>query len=153
MMYYLRPVEILLIEDNPSDVRLIVECFRDSKISARIVAVDDGELAITRLSQDVPGSPTPDLVILDLDLPGMPGLAVLEAIKADSRLRRIPVIVLTTSACDANVMRAYELQASCYLTKPSDWDGFADLVRSIEAFWLQRVQLPSSNSDARTSDD
>ena len=147
-------IEILLVEDSEMDVRLIKECLKDAAVTHNISHVPDGEAALAFLHRGVQyaDAPRPDLVILDLNLPKMSGMEVLEAAKADHKLKSIPVIVLTSSAIAEDVHRAYDLQASCYLSKPLDLDGFADLVKKIEDYWLHHVQLPKDGAADDGSD-
>ncbi|PZS36195.1 MAG: response regulator [Pseudonocardiales bacterium] len=139
-----RPIQILLVEDSPGDVRLTEEILRDAKIANDLHVVNDGEQAMDflRSAGAHAGAPRPDLVLLDLNLPRKDGREVLAELKTDSELRRIPVIVLTTSSADEDVLRSYDLNANCYITKPIDLDEFISVVRSIEAFWLSIVRLP-----------
>jgi len=140
-----RSVEILLVEDNPGDVRLTQEALKDNKVHNHLHVVGDGveALAFLRGEGRYAGSPRPDLILLDLNLPRKDGREVLAEIKADTELRRIPVVVLTTSKAEEDILRAYDLSANCYITKPVDFDQFIRVVRSIEDFWLAMVKLPS----------
>jgi two-component system, chemotaxis family, response regulator Rcp1 len=140
-----RPIEILLVEDNPGDVRLTVEALKDGKVSNRLHVAMDGVEALAFLRQEGPhaGAPRPDVILLDLNLPKKDGREVLAEIKADDHLRRIPVVVLTTSSSEQDILRTYDLHANCYITKPVDLDQFMDVVRSIENFWLSVVKLPN----------
>ena len=139
-----RPIEILLVEDNPGDVRLTIEALRDSKVRNNLhVAVDGVDaLAFLRHEGRYAEAPRPDLILLDLNLPKKDGREVLAEIKADAILRTIPVVILTTSRAEQDVLRSYELQANCYITKPVDLDQFITVVKSIEDFWLTIVTLP-----------
>ncbi|HWP29423.1 MAG TPA: response regulator [Chloroflexota bacterium] len=139
-----RPIEILLVEDNPGDVRLTIEALRDGKIRNNLHVARDGVEAMAFLRREGPyaNAPRPDLILLDLNLPRKDGREVLAEIKADARLRTIPVIVLTTSAAEQDVVQSYNLHANCYITKPVDLDQFITVIRSIEAFWLMIVTLP-----------
>jgi CheY-like chemotaxis protein len=139
------PAQILLVEDSPGDVRLTREALRDAKICNELHVVRDGEsaLAYLRGEGEHAGAPRPDIVLLDLNLPRKDGREVLEEMKADDELRRIPVIVLTTSVAEGDVLRSYDLHVNAYVTKPLDLDGFVAVVRSIESFWLSIVRLPS----------
>jgi chemotaxis family two-component system response regulator Rcp1 len=139
-----RPIQILLVEDSPGDVRLTEEVLRDAKIANHLHVVADGEQAMEFVGGDGvhADAPRPDLILLDLNLPRKDGREVLAELKADPRLRGIPVIVLTTSSADRDVLRSYELNANCYITKPIDLDEFISVVRSIESFWLSIVRLP-----------
>lgn len=139
-----RPVEILLVEDNPGDVRLTREALKEGKIRNHLHVAFDGVEAVAFLRQEGPyrDAPRPDIILLDLNLPRKNGREVLEEIKADPELRRIPVVVLTTSEAEQDVVRAYTLNANCYICKPVDLDQFIDVVRSIEDFWFTVVKLP-----------
>jgi CheY-like chemotaxis protein len=139
-----RPAEILLIEDNAGDVRLAVEALKDAKVHNHLTAVSDGASALSLLRREgkYASAVRPDLILLDLNLPGKDGREVLSEIKADPGLRSIPVVVLTTSQAEEDILRAYNLSANCYITKPVDLDRFAEIVRSIEDFWLSIVKLP-----------
>jgi chemotaxis family two-component system response regulator Rcp1 len=138
------PIEILLVEDNPADVRLTKEALKGSKVSNNLVVLGDGEQALAFLRREgkYADARRPDLILLDLNLPRKDGREVLADVKADPDLRRIPVVVLTTSAGEEDVLRAYNLQAACYITKPVDLDQFIKVVRSIEDFWMTIVKLP-----------
>lgn len=140
-----RAIEILLVEDNPGDVRLTQELLRDGKIANRLNVVEDGVQAIEFLRQQGKflRAPRPDLILLDLNLPRKDGREVLAEIKFNEAWRRIPVIVLTTSQAEEDILKAYDFYANCYITKPIDLDQFIQVVQSIEAFWLTIVQLPS----------
>jgi CheY-like chemotaxis protein len=139
-----RPVEILLVEDNPGDVRLTLEAFREAKVCNKIHTVHDGEEAMAFLNRDgtYANVPCPDLILLDLNLPKKDGREVLAEIKADEGIKHIPVVVLTTSRAEQDIIQSYELQASCYVTKPVDLDQFMATVKSIGDFWLALVKLP-----------
>ena len=141
-----RTVEILLVEDNPADVRLTREVLENGDDSTRLRVVRDGEeaMAFLRREGEYAECARPNLVLLDLNLPKKDGREVLEEVKADSELCRIPVVVLTTSAAEADISRSYELQANCYITKPVDLDEFFDVVGSIKSFWLASARLPSA---------
>jgi two-component system, chemotaxis family, response regulator Rcp1 len=140
-----RPVEILLVEDNPADVRLTREVLEHGQSTARINVVEDGEeaMAFMRREGEYAESPRPKLVMLDLNLPKKDGREVLQEMKSDPALCRIPVIVLTTSAADSDIHRSYDLHANCVITKPMDLDEFFLVVRMIEDFWLTTARLPS----------
>jgi CheY-like chemotaxis protein len=135
-----RPIEILLVEDNPGDVRLTLEALRDSKVRNNLQVARDGVEALEFLRRT--DAVRPDLILLDLNLPRKDGREVLAEIKADPLLKTIPVVVLTTSRAEQDVLRSYELQANCYITKPVDLDQFITVVKSIEDFWLTIVSLP-----------
>ncbi len=139
-------LEILLVEDNPADVRLTREVFEGGRLSTHLNVVSDGEQALAFLRREgiYESAPRPKLVLLDLNLPRKDGREVLEELKSDRALCRIPVIVLTTSAAQSDIMRAYELRANCFITKPLDLDEYIAVVRSIEDFWLATARLPSS---------
>jgi len=137
--------QILLVEDNPGDVRLIVEALRGAKVATELHVVGDGEEAIDflrRLGRHTE-APRPDIVLLDLNLPRLEGREVLADIKADADLGRIPIIVLTSSSAREDIVRSYELHANCFITKPVDFKEFIAAVRSLEGFWLQVAQLPA----------
>ena len=137
-------VEILLVEDNPGDVRLIMKAFKECRLRNHISVVEDGVEAIAFLRRQgkYPSAPRPHLILLDLNLPRKSGREVLEEIKADRELRRIPVVVLTTSSAEHDLLRSYDLHANCYINKPVDLEQFVVVVRSIEDFWLTLVKLP-----------
>ena len=139
-----KPIEILLIEDNPGDVRLTKEVLMEGKVRNHLQVVGDGveAMAFLRRENNYAEAPRPDLILLDLNLPKKDGREVLQEIKADHQLRRIPVVVLTTSAADEDILRSYELRANCYITKPVDLNQFIRVVRTIETFWLTIVSLP-----------
>ena len=139
-----KPIQILLVEDSPGDVRLTEEVLRDARVANELHVVEDGEQAMAFVGGRAShrAAPRPDLILLDLNLPRKDGREVLAELKADPELRRIPVIVLTTSSAERDVLRSYDLSANCYLTKPVDLDEFISVVRSIEAFWLSLVRLP-----------
>ena len=137
-------IEILLVEDNPVAIRLTQEAFKESKLTNRLHIVRDGEEALAFLLCEglYAHAARPDLILLDLNLPRKNGWDVLAVIKADGALKRIPVVVLTTSAAEQDILRAYELHANCYITKPMDLDQFIAVVKSIEEFWFVIVKLP-----------
>jgi len=139
-----RPIEILLVEDNPGDVRLIVEAFKENKLRNKLDVVEDGVEALAFLSREdkYADAPRPDLILLDLNLPKKDGREVLAEIKADENLRRIPVVILTTSKAEEDILKAYDLNANCYITKPVGLDQFIKVVKSIKEFWLTIVKLP-----------
>lgn len=138
-------VEILLVEDNPADVRLVCDAMSTGEITKHVTVVTDGEAALQYLGRLPPyrQAVRPDLILLDLNLPRVDGRAVLEAIKADRVLRHIPVLVLTSSNAESDVRESYEKHANCYLRKPSDLDEFLDLVGGLESYWLRFVSLPT----------
>lgn len=141
-----RPIEILLVEDNPGDVRLIREALNDGKMANRMSVVGDGVSALQFLRREPPHqeAPRPDLVLLDLNLPGKDGHEVLSDIKADGGLRAIPVVVLTSSEEERDVLRAYDNHVNCYVTKPVGMSDFMSIVKTVESFWLSIVELPST---------
>jgi len=139
-----RPLRILLVEDSRADARLIVEGMLETKARITLNVAEDGEAAMDYLRRQgrYEDADAPDLILLDLNLPGKDGREVLADIMADEKLRRIPVVVLTTSKAEEDVTRCYELGANCYITKPVGLDRFIDVVKSIEEFWLDVVTLP-----------
>lgn len=139
-----KPIEVLLVEDNPGDVRLTQEVFREGRIDIALNVARDGVEALDYLHRrgEFTDAKPQDLILLDLNLPKMDGKEVLAEIKCDPVLRHIPVVVLTTSTAEADVLGAYDLQANCYIVKPVDLDQFVSVVRSIEDFWLAIVRLP-----------
>jgi CheY-like chemotaxis protein len=140
-----RPIEILLVEDNHIDVRLTKEALREGKIRNNLHVARDGEEAMSFLLRQAPYADAmrPDVVLLDLNLPRMDGREVLARIKQDPDLRRIPVVVLTTSKADEDILRSYDLHVNCYITKPVDMNRFIDIVRAIDEFWFSIVTLPA----------
>jgi chemotaxis family two-component system response regulator Rcp1 len=138
------PIEVLLVEDSPGDVRLTQEAFREYSNPVRLHLAADGIEAMAFLRREGihTNAPRPDLILLDLNLPKMDGREVLALIKKDKNLKIIPTIILTTSDDEADVVISYQLQANCYLRKPAHWDAFDSLVRSINAFWLTKAKLP-----------
>jgi two-component system response regulator len=141
-----KSIEILLVEDNPGDVRLTQEALREGKIRNSLHVVEDGEsaMAYVRREGEYTGMPRPDLILLDLNLPRMDGREVLAEIKADPDLKRIPVVVLTTSQAEEDVLKVYNLNANCYITKPVDFEQFIKVVSAVEDFWLTIVRLPAA---------
>ena len=141
---YGNPIEILLVEDNAGDARLAQEALKDSKIINHVSVVDDGVEAMAFLHRQgkYAKSPRPDLVLLDLNMPKKDGREVLGEMKAADTLKRIPVVVLTTSKAEEDIAKSYDLHANCYITKPIDLEQFMKVVKSIEDFWLTVVQLP-----------
>ena len=139
-----RPVEILLVEDSPSDAEFTVEALKEAKVRNHLNVVEDGVQAMEFLRRQgqFAQAPRPDLIMLDLNLPRKDGREVLAELKADDTLKTIPVVVLTTSRAEQDVLRAYQLHANCYITKPVDFQQFLEVVRSIESFWLFVVTLP-----------
>jgi CheY-like chemotaxis protein len=138
------PIEVLLVEDSPGDVRLTREALKDAKVHLNLHVAADGveAMAFLNRSGDHVGAPRPDLILLDLNLPKKDGRQVLEEIKQSTILKSIPVVVLTTSASEADILRSYRLHANCYITKPVDLEGFLSVVKSIDSFWLAVVKLP-----------
>jgi two-component system, chemotaxis family, response regulator Rcp1 len=138
------PIEILLVEDNPGDVRLTKEALKEGKVYSNLHTVKDGVEAMEFLRREGKYSsvPRPDIILLDLNLPKKDGREVLQEIKSDERLRRIPVVVLTTSKAEEDVLRTYDLHANCYVTKPVDLEKFMVVVKTIDSFWLTVVTLP-----------
>ncbi|MFH7029185.1 MAG: response regulator [Heteroscytonema crispum UTEX LB 1556] len=138
------PIEVLLVEDNPGDVQLTQIALEESKISVHLSVVEDGveAMAFLRKEEQYATTPHPDIILLDLNLPKKDGREVLAEIKADNTLKRIPVVVLTTSHAEEDVLKAYNLCANCYITKPVDFDQFVKIVQSIENFWFTIVKLP-----------
>ena len=145
MHAFSRPIEVLLVDDSAADVRLTQEAFKEWHVSNHLNIVMDGVAALDFLHHEgrYKNAPRPDLVLLDLNLPGKNGPEVLEEIKSDPELRRIPVMILSTSHADSDLQRAYDLHANCYIAKPVDLDEFLNVVRSIEQFWFNVVSLPS----------
>lgn len=137
-------VDILLVEDNPADACLTTEALEESKVANTLHHVWDGEEAMAFLRAAAPRGPNPrpDIVLLDLNLPRKDGRAVLSEMKSDDDLKTIPVVILTTSQAEEDILRSYQLHANCYLTKPVDLDKFLSLVGSIDDFWLSLVKLP-----------
>jgi two-component system, chemotaxis family, response regulator Rcp1 len=139
-----RPIEILLVEDSPEDADLTREALEDAKVANNLSVVADGAAALAYLRRqgDYAGATRPDLILLDLNLPKKDGREVLAEIKADDELKLIPVVVLTTSEAEQDIVKSYKLHANCYVTKPLDLDQFVTVVKSIEDFWLAIVKLP-----------
>jgi two-component system, chemotaxis family, response regulator Rcp1 len=141
----IKPVEILLVEDNPGDVRLTTEALRDGKLRNTIHVVPDGVEALAYLRREgrYADASRPDMVLLDLNLPKKSGLEVLKEIKEDAGLRRIPVVILSTSQAEQDILKSYDLHANAYVTKPVDLEQFLSVVKVIEGFWLEIVRLPN----------
>ena len=139
------PIEILLVEDNPGDVRLTKEALKEGKVYSNLHTVKDGVEAMEYLRREgrFKEAPRPDIILLDLNLPRKDGREVLEEIKSDEKLKRIPVVVLTTSKAEEDVLRTYNLHANCYVTKPVDLEKFIVVIKSIDAFWLTVATLPN----------
>jgi chemotaxis family two-component system response regulator Rcp1 len=140
----LEPIDVLLVEDSPGDVRLTREAFKDAKVHINLhVALDGTEaMAYLRNEGEHANVPRPDLILLDLNLPKKDGREVLKEIKESPTLKSIPVVILTTSESEADILRSYQLHANCYITKPVGLDGFLKVVNSIDSFWLSVVKLP-----------
>jgi CheY-like chemotaxis protein len=145
----LRPAHVLLVEDNQDDIELTLEALKDSKVSMQIEVVTDGMAAMEFLHREgkYADKPRPDLVLLDLNLPKMDGREVLKEIRADENLTDIPVVVLTTSEDEGDILRAYKLHANCYIAKPVDFNRFTEIIRQVEGFWLQLVKLPQQRDE------
>jgi two-component system, chemotaxis family, response regulator Rcp1 len=139
-----QPLEVLLVEDSPGDVRLTQEALKDAKVHINLRVVRDGIDAMAFLIREGEYAtvPRPDLILLDLNLPKKDGREVLKEIKENPELKSIPVVILTTSASEADILRSYLLHANCYITKPVNLDGFLTVVKSIDSFWLSVVKLP-----------
>lgn len=139
-------VEILLVEDSPGDVRLTIEALADAKISNKISVTSDGieALSFLRREGEFKDAARPGLILLDLNMPRMDGREFLEIVKNDDEFRNIPVVVLTTSQADSDILKSYNLRANCYITKPVDLDQFMVVVQSIREFWLSIVKLPTT---------
>ena len=140
----LRPIEILLVDDNPGDIRLTQEALKESKVLNNMHTVEDGMEALEFLRKEgrFKDVITPDIILLDLNLPKRNGREVLSEIKNDDVLKKIPVVILTISRAEEDILKSYELHANCYITKPVDMDQFIKIVRSIEDFWFTIVRLP-----------
>ena len=143
-----RPIEILLVEDNPADVRLTVEALKESKIRNRLNVAENGMEAMAYLRREgkYADATRPDLILLDLNLPLKDGREVLADIKADQDLKIIPIVILTTSKAEQDIVKTYNLHANCYVTKPVDLEQFITVVRAIEDFWLTIVKLPPNET-------
>ena len=140
-----KPIEILLVEDSKGDIGLIEEVFEEAKIRNNLHIAEDGEEAILFLNKQGPFSdaPRPDIILLDLNLPKKDGREVLQEVKGDDNLKNIPIVVLTTSKAEEDILRSYNLHANAYVTKPVDFNQFIKVIKSIEDFWLEIVKLPS----------
>lgn len=143
-----KPVDILLVEDNPGDIRLTVEAFKDSKLLNNLHVVEDGVEAMDYLRKkgEYIDKPRPDIILLDLNLPRKDGREVLAEIKSDESLKRIPVVVLTISSEEKDILKTYNLHVNCFITKPIDFDKFTSVVKSIEDFWFTVVKLPPNGA-------
>jgi chemotaxis family two-component system response regulator Rcp1 len=141
---YGTPIDILLVEDNPGDVRLTIEALKEGKVLNTLSVAMDGVEALSFLYREgeYANAPRPDLILLDLNLPKKDGREVLAEIKSDENLRRIPVVVLTTSQAEQDIIKSYDLHANCFITKPVDLEQFISVLQSIENFWLTIVKLP-----------
>lgn len=139
-----KPLEVLLVEDDEDDVLLTREALKDSKVIVSMAVAQDGEEALKRLRRQPPfeTAPVPELILLDLNLPRVSGREVLKELKSDPVLKKIPVVVLTTSAADTDVLKCYDLGANCYITKPVDFEQFQRIIKVIDEFWLTIVKLP-----------
>jgi two-component system, chemotaxis family, response regulator Rcp1 len=140
-----QPIQVLLVEDSPGDIRLTQEALRDAKMHINLHVARDGEQAMSFLMRkgEYANAPRPDLILLDLNLPKKDGREVLQEIKESLTLKIIPVVILTTSASEADILRSYSLHANCYITKPVSLDGFLTVVKSIDNFWMSVVKLPT----------
>jgi CheY-like chemotaxis protein len=143
------PINILLVEDNPADARLIKEVFKDTKIKNELYVVKDGVDAMALLNQENKHAniSRPDVILLDLNLPRKDGREVLKELKEDDALKSVPIVVLTTSSAEEDIIRTYNNHANCYITKPVDFDQFLKVINAIEDFWLTVVSLPSNLSE------
>ena len=143
------PTEILLVEDSPGDVRLTQEAFRDANLSIHLHVASDGVEAMAFLRREGvhARAPRPDIILLDLNLPKMDGREVLAHIKGDENLKTIPIVILTTSEAEVDIVKSYQLRANCYLSKPVQLDEFERLVKSINSFWLTDVKLPQQGQN------
>jgi chemotaxis family two-component system response regulator Rcp1 len=146
-----KPIEILLVEDNPGDAELVLDFLEQSKVRNTINWVKDGDEAMGFLHNlgEYADKPLPDLILLDLNLPGKDGREVLAEVKADQRLRHIPVVVLTSSKAEADIAGSYNLNANAFVTKPVNLEQFVRVIRTIDEFWLSVVRLPTSGGEAR----
>lgn len=139
-----KPLEVLLVEDDEDDVLLTREALKDSKVIVSMAVASDGDEALQRLKRRPPyeHAPLPELILLDLNLPRVSGREVLKELKADPVLKKIPVVILTTSAADTDILKCYDLGANCYITKPVDFEQFQRIIKVIDEFWLTIVKLP-----------
>jgi CheY-like chemotaxis protein len=138
----LHPIKILIVEDNPGDVELAREALRSSKLANELIVASDGTAALAELERGVRENALPDLVFLDLNLPGLSGTEVLQAIKNSPDTARLPVVILTSSRAESDILRSYNLHANCYVTKPIDFGQFIEVVQTIEDFWFTVAKLP-----------
>jgi two-component system, chemotaxis family, response regulator Rcp1 len=138
-------IQVLLVEDNPGDVELTIEALEESKLLINLNVANDGEQALRFLKREgeYADAPRPDLILMDLNMPRMDGREALAQIKQDENLHHIPIVVLTTSEAEQDILLTYDLHANCYITKPVDFDQFTKVVRAIEGFWFTVVKLPS----------
>ncbi|MHA2425857.1 MAG: response regulator [Candidatus Thorarchaeota archaeon] len=143
----MKPIVILLVEDNPGDIRLTEEAFSTAKVSNEVHTVLDGEAALEFLEQrgQYSYAPRPDIILLDLKLPKIDGHEVLKRIKKNPKLRQIPVVILTASSAEEDILQTYELNGNCFITKPVDFSKFVEIVQAIENFWFSIVKLPGSS--------
>ena len=141
-------IDILMVDDSPGDVDLIREAFHDARVRNRLEAATNGEAALRMLRREPPfeDSPRPDLILLDLNMPRMSGLELLENIKADDGLKSIPVVILTSSQAEEDIARSYRLHANAFVPKPASLEGLARAIKSIEGFWLEFVRLPAKHA-------
>jgi chemotaxis family two-component system response regulator Rcp1 len=137
-----RDIEILLVEDNPGDVRLTLEALKEGRINNKVNVVTDGEQAINYLKKGLAAHTLPDLILLDLNLPKLSGREVLEIVKTDEGLKHIPVIILTTSKSEDDILKSYQHYANCYITKPVDFEQFSVAIKKLEDFWFSIVKIP-----------
>ena len=145
-----RPIEVLLVEDNPGDVRLTQEALKEGRLRNNLTVAENGEKGLAILGRQDPfaSSPRPDLVLLDLNLPGRSGREVLAEIKDDPDLKRIPVVVLTTSRAEEDVYRSYDVGASSFITKPVTFEGLVDVMKTLKTYWFEIVELPSNGHES-----
>lgn len=146
LTFQTNPINILLVEDNPADARLIKEVFKDTKTKNKLYVVKDGVEAMDFLNQDAAyvDMPRPDVILLDLNLPRKDGRELLKELKEDNTFKRVPIVILTTSSAEEDIIKTYNNHANCYITKPVDFDQFLKVINSIEDFWLTVVKLPSN---------
>lgn len=139
-----QPIKILLVEDSRADARLIVEVFKEERIAVDVEIVRDGEAAMSYLRREGEYSekPLPDLILLDLNMPKKDGREVLAEVKADEHLKSIPIVILTTSQSEEDILKSYNLQASCYVTKPIDLEQFTKIIKALDGFWFSAVRFP-----------